>query len=242
MILALVFALAFVTMFVGAISGGVGLVLRPLLIALGIPAGIIVGTARVSGYVGELPSLYLLHRAGRIDWRASGWLIVPMCLGSAWAAWLALSLDDHWLRRCLGAGLLATGGWLVASPSRGVRPVAGPRLAPVPAWLGTAIIAFVNTLVGGLGPIFAAFYMWAYGTTAIESSALWRVAWYLGTIPAAIAFIRAGTIDWLLCLVLSAGLALGGVCGTWYGLRRGETWVRWIVLALVFASAVKLLV
>ncbi|MBI2666842.1 sulfite exporter TauE/SafE family protein [Candidatus Woesearchaeota archaeon] len=66
--LLLAFIIAFGTMFLGAISGGVGLVLRPLLIFIGFPAIAVVGSVRVASVIGEMPGIFLLHKNKKVDW------------------------------------------------------------------------------------------------------------------------------------------------------------------------------
>ena len=65
--LILAFIISFGTLFIGAISGGVGLVLRPLLILIGFPAAIVIGSVRVAAIFGEIPGIYLLHKNRKVD-------------------------------------------------------------------------------------------------------------------------------------------------------------------------------
>jgi uncharacterized membrane protein YfcA len=54
-------------------------------------------------------------------------------------------------------------------------------------------------------------------------------------------FIAGNAVDWGLCLACALGLALGSFFGTRYGLRKGEEWMRTLVLLVIFASALKLI-
>ena len=107
--LILAFVIAFGTLFIGAISGGVGLVLRPLLILLGFPAVAVVGSVRVSAIFGEIPAIYLLHRSKKIDWRLVLILIVPMLLGSLIAGLVVVSVVEEFFEKIIGTMLLLVG-------------------------------------------------------------------------------------------------------------------------------------
>jgi uncharacterized membrane protein YfcA len=243
LLLFLAFLVGFVTMFIGAISGGVGLIVRPILVFLGVPVGTILGSVRVAAIPGELPGLILLHRHKRIDWKRSLLLTIPVLIGSALAAITVVAIVKTWLDLLLGILLLIAGMVLLVHRHIGMeeKRVRETRSRNIVAFLGTLVISFFNTIVGGLGPLYTALYVTIYGKSHITASAIWRTAGYLGSIIAAILFIASDLVDWRLAIALGAGFSLGSYFGTKYGLQKGESAVRIIVLVLVFAGACKLL-
>jgi uncharacterized protein len=242
-ILLLAFLFSFVTMFFGAVSGGVGLVLRPLLIFIGIPSVTVIGSVRVSAVAGDLPGLYVLSKHKKTDWRMTLFLSLPVLLGSICAGLLVVSILKNQLEMVIGIFLILVGALLIISRA-GLREGTGkfsPAVRNTTGFLGTFLISFLNTITGGMGPIMGAFYIWLYGKSYIGSSALSRPASYIGSALASVIFIVAGVVDWGLAAVLAIGFGLGSYFGTKYGLKKGERWIRTIVLLVVFASAVKLL-
>ncbi|MBS3142062.1 sulfite exporter TauE/SafE family protein [Candidatus Woesearchaeota archaeon] len=243
-LLIIAFLFSFVTMFIGAISGGVGLVMRPVLIFLGFPAAIVIGTSRVSSLVGDLPSLYLLNKKKRVDWKLVAYLMIPTSIGGVLAGFATLSLFKGWLDLFLGILLLIVAIILFLNKTFGMKEHKSPfspAYRHIFAFFGTLIISFFGTLTGGLGPLYASLYMWVYGKSYISASALWRFASYIGTCLASIVFIVGGAVDWKLFFALSVGLMLGSYFGTQYGLKKGEEWIRYIVLLVVIGCAVKLI-
>ncbi|MGV8161913.1 MAG: sulfite exporter TauE/SafE family protein [Candidatus Nanoarchaeia archaeon] len=242
--LLLVFLLGFVTMFFGAISGGVGLVTRPVLIFMGFPSSAVISSSRVAGVFGEWPGLYLLHKNNKVDWRIVFFLVVPMTLGSVLASMAVITFLKSSLDIVLGILLLFAGVFLLFKPNLG-SVVKNSRFSKVKtktlSFLCTVPISFLNTITGGLGPLYSLIYVWIYGKTFISASALWRTASNISTIFSAIIFIVGGIVDWQLCISLMLGLALGSFFGTKYGLKKGETWVKYVILVVIFAGATKLL-
>src|SRR3989344_4118254 len=234
------FVIAFITMFVGAISGGVGLVLRPVLIFLGFPAVTVVASVRTAAIPGELPGLFLLHKHKKVDWKLTSFLIIPAFIGSLLASIAVLSIFKGWLEILIGIILLIVGIFLFVKRQFGLKERKAPfsnTSRKVLGFFGTLIISFFGIITGGLGPLYASFYMFVYGKSYISSSALWRIAIYLGSAVAAAVFIIGGAVDWMLFIALAIGFGLGSYLGTKYGLKKGEEWIRYIVLITIFASA-----
>lgn len=105
-VLLAVFVLGFITMFFAAISGGVGLITRPILILLGFPAAPVIASSRVAGVFGDWPGLYLLHKKKYIDWRIVLFIAIPMTIGSILASIMVIGLAKGVLTKFLAYYLL----------------------------------------------------------------------------------------------------------------------------------------
>lgn len=238
-----VFVLGFATMFFGAISGGVGLVTRPVLIFMGFPAGAVISSSRVAGVLGEWPGLYLLHKHKQVDWKIVFFLVMPMIIGSVLASIAVLTVLKTNLNLILGLLLLFAGFFFLLKKTGMSKE--GQRFSrmktDIVSFFVTLPISFFGTITGGLGPLYSFFYIWLYGKSFISASALWRIAANISSIFSAIIFIVGGVVDWELCIALMCGLMFGSFFGTKFGLKKGEGWIRYIVLIVTFAGAIKLL-
>lgn len=241
--LLLAFIIAFGTMFVGAISGGVGLVLRPLLIFIGFPAVAVVGSVRVASVVGEIPCIFLLHKHKKVDWRLVWLLVIPMFLGSLIAGIAVLSILKGILEPVMGIILLVVGMILVIHRKSGLeeRKIHLSKTRNIIGFFGTMIVSFFNTITGGMGPMFSSLYIANYGKTYISASALGKTTSYIGAGIASIVFLIGKAVNWQLFVALVFGFALGSFFGVRHGLKKGEGWIRVLVLIVVFASAIKLI-
>jgi uncharacterized membrane protein YfcA len=221
--LILAFIISFGTMFLGAISGGVGLVLRPLLILIGFPAVAVVGSVRVASVAGELPGIFLLHKHKKIDWKLVSFLAIPMFLGSFIAGIAVLSILKGALEKVMGIILLAVGIILLIHRNAGIeeRSIHISKTRKAVGFFGTMAISFLNTITGGMGPMFSSLYIANYGKTYINASALGKTTSYIGAGLASIVFIVGKAVDWQLALALVFGLGLGSLFGVHYGLKKG---------------------
>jgi len=243
LILLLAFIIAFGTMFLGAISGGVGLVLRPLLIFIGFPAIAVVGSVRVASVVGEIPGVFLLHKHKKVDWKLVSFLVVPMFLGSLIAGIAVLSILKGILEPVMGILLLVVGIILAIHRKSGLeeRKLHLSKTRHIIGFFGTMIVSFFNTITGGMGPMFSSLYIANYGKTYISASALGKTTSYIGAGIASIIFLIGKAVDWQLFVALVFGFAFGSFFGVHHGLKKGEEWIRTLVLIVVFASAIKLI-
>jgi uncharacterized membrane protein YfcA len=244
LILLAVFLLGFVTMFFGAISGGVGLITRPILIFMGFPSNAVIASSKVAGFIGDLPGLYLLNRHNRVDWKIVLFLIIPMTLGTVIASIAVLTFLKGSLDFILGILLLFAGFFLLFKSKIGI--IEKPKTAlgirtKIISFCLTLPVSFLNTISGGLGPIFNLLYIWIYKKTFISASALGRIASNISSIFSVIIFIIGRIVDWQLCLSLMAGFALGSFFGTKFGLKKGESFIRYIIIIVTFLGAIKLL-
>ena len=239
-----VFILAFAVMFVGVLSGGVGLVTRPILILLGYPPQIVIGTSRASGILGELPGIIVLQKSKKADKPQILFLSIPILLGTLLATAFIITAENHILKMMIGIIVLATALFLLVSKNFGeveTKPIFSRVVRAIIAFFGTLTIAFLGIISGGLGSLYTLLYTWLYGKTYIGASSLWRVAGYFGGLVASVIFILKGIIDWQLFIVLTAGFMFGSYFGTHFSLWKGEKWTRYFVIIVAIASAIKLL-
>lgn len=239
----LAFLIAFITMFVGAISGGVGLVLRPMLIFIGFPAVAVIGSVRTASVVGEIPGIFLLHKNKKVDWKLVSFLVIPMFIGSLIASIAVLSILKGMIEAVIGIILLVAGIMLLIHKRLGLKENKSysSKTKHIMGFFGTLVISFFNTITGGMGPLFSSLYIFNYGKSYISASALGKATSYIGTGVAAITFIIAKVVDWQLFIALIPGFMLGSFFGTHYGLKKGEKFIQLLVLVVVFASAIKLI-
>jgi uncharacterized protein len=242
-ILILVFLLAFATMFVGAISGGVGLVTRPALLFLGFPAQSVIAASRVAGVPADSLTLFILHKNKKVEWTVAYFLMIPSLIGAILAGLFVVATYES-LDVVLGVMLLGCALIYIFNKSFGVKKANSKIpvfLRHTVAFFGTILLSFFGTITGGLGPLYSTFYMWLYGKSYIEASGVWRAGAFIGNLGSVAVLLFSGILDWTLTACLAAGFVLGSYFGTHYHLKKGEEWVRGIVIIVTVAGAIKLL-
>jgi uncharacterized protein len=236
---------AFVGVFLGAISGGVGLILMPALILIGIPVQTVISSTKVASLAGIVPSLKILHDKGHVDWALVALTTIPALIGSVAAGYFVVSLASGVLSPIFGVLLIGVAIMLLLRNDVGIEARAStlaPWIVRIAGFFGTLVLSFFHTIVGGLGPLFISLYVGIFGTTYIKAAALARALALVGSVSASLIFVLSDVIDWRLTIVVAAAFFIGSIVGTHFSLERGERWVRAIVITLIFVGGVMLLV
>ena len=230
-------------MFFAAISGGVGLVLRPALLFLGVPAPVVIGTSRLT-ILGEIPRLFLLHKHKKIDWRLALFLTIPYAIGSILSGLIIVALPSGIVKISLGVLLFFVAGFYLIKGNIGLVEKESPFsyiIRNVFGFFGTTIISMVGTFTGGMGPMYTSLYIWVYGKTYIKAASVSHVASFIGGLVGAVIFVASGLVDWQIFIAVTFGLAVGSYFGTLHGLKKGEIWVRYVIIAVAIIGGIKLI-
>ncbi|MFH0906347.1 MAG: sulfite exporter TauE/SafE family protein [archaeon] len=238
-----IFLLGFGAAFITAISGGLGLIIRPILLFLGIPAPVVIATSRVT-IIGDIPRLFILHKHKQIDWGVALFLVIPYAIGSILSVFIVVLLPLKILEFCLGILLLIMAIFYLVNKNIGLVEKKSPftlGISKIISFLGTLFISIIGTVVGGLGPIYTSLYIWAYGKSYIKAASVSHVSSFLGGLVGAIFFILSGLVDWYIAISLIFGLVFGFYFGTTYGLKKGENYVRYLIVIVAIIAGIKLI-
>ncbi|MFV1986088.1 MAG: sulfite exporter TauE/SafE family protein [Gemmatimonadota bacterium] len=228
------------------IAGGGSLLILPLLIFLGLPAGVANGTNRVAILVQNVGAVWSFNRHGMIDW---GWVRIaalPALFGGAAGAWLAIRIDDLAFQRVLAVLMVVIALWTVWNPLGG-RTVGQTLSAAETRW-GRVLLMVAFALIGVYGGFVQAgvgFLILAVitlgGLDLVRGNAL-KVLLVLGYTPLSLAlFALDGKVDWAYGAALAAGNLLGAFVGVRVAVLRGHVWIKRVVTVTVLAFAIRLL-
>jgi uncharacterized membrane protein YfcA len=238
-------AAAFVAGALDAIGGGGGLIMVPALLAAGLPPHLALGTNKGQSFFGSLSAAVRYARAGLVDGRRARVTFPAAFVGALGGTALVLVIRPEVLRPVV-LGLLVVAAILVTV----TRPRAGNGASTdfVPStrrpWLIAALIALVvGAYDGFFGPGAGTFYIAAFvaflAIPMARASADAKVANFASNIAAALLFAHRGVILWGIALPLAGGQILGGWVGAHLAIRRGDSFVRAVVLVVVLALVLK---
>lgn len=230
--------------FINSVAGAGSLLTLPALMLTGLDANAANATNRLAIFGQALMSSRAYRNAGV---RVGGIvlrLLPPALLGSLLGAWAASHTPEPVLRGCIAAALLAMlllsilplHVPLVAAPMRATRP-SGPML------VGFALIGFYSGFLQiGVG-ILILLYLVRLHRVDLRSANAIKILINVGTSSAALGvfFWQRLEVDALRGALLTLGSAVGGYWGARTTLRRGEGFVRALMLLAIIACAAKLL-
>ena len=251
------------------LAGGGSFLTLPLLIFLGLPAGMANGTNRVGILLQNISAVRSFDEEQVLDRRSLAWAAVPATLGAGLGTTLALWISDDGFQRILAFLMVVISLLSFWSPKKkevdeeedpSAAPEAemGPEMeteAEIGAETGAdfvgpsrpAILAmgfFVVGIYGGFVQAGVGFLILAAtslgGLDLVRGNAVKVLTVLCFTALSLTIFAIQGKVQWDLGLALGAGTLLGGHFGARLTVLRGHRWVRRVVTAAILVFAVKL--
>ncbi len=241
---ALLVVVGFIAGTVNVLAGGGSLLTLPVLIFLGLPPTVANGTNRVAILVQNIGASLSFRRHGLLDGRWVRLAGIPALLGALLGIWLAVRVGEATLQRVLAGIMVMVAIWTVWNP---VKPPLHGAKAPPAGGRARALLMMGFFLVGvyggfiqaGVGFLVLALVA-AAGLDLVRGNAM-KVALVLLFTPLALAgFAMNGMVDWALGASLAVGNLLGGLLGVRLNIRKGQDWIRGVVVVMVLIFALRL--
>jgi len=226
------------------VAGGGSFLTLPVLILMGLPAGVANGTNRVGVLVQNAGAVWTFRRSGVWDPAWALQAAIPSILGAIAGTLVATWMHDDLFRRILSWLMIVMSLWTLWDPIGRRRTAIGGHRVHL-GW-GALIGFFLAGIYGGFVQAGVGFILLAVTTLAgydlVRGNAI-KVLCVLISTPVSLAiFAWSGQVWWVPGLWLAAGMVLGGLLGAHLTVLKGHLWVRGIVTAAVIVLAIKLLV
>ncbi|MDD2964811.1 MAG: sulfite exporter TauE/SafE family protein [Bacteroidales bacterium] len=229
---------------INTLAGGGSVISLSLLMFFGLDANLANGTNRVAIVFQTMAGVKKFSDSRRLDLPRGWHYALPALLGSLAGAWVASDINKQLLEYLL-LGVMAfmvvlmfvdPEAWIAGNTSR---HQAKPGVV---AWLMFAAIGFYGGFVQvGIGYFLLAALVLQSGYELVKANALKVFITFLYSPFALAIFVWHHQVDWLYGLVLAMGTFAGGWIGARMAVKRGASFVRWIIVAVVVMTFVKTL-
>jgi uncharacterized membrane protein YfcA len=227
---------------VDSIAGGGGLITFPALVAAGLPPHLALGTNKGQAVSGAISSAVSFWRAGGIDRDRAAVAFAFGFAGSVVGALAVLAVPAEPLRPVI---IVLLAGAATVVLLRGhiqarARAPSHPRL--VLAGIAVGLGAYDGFFGPGVGSMLIVAFMLVFGDAITRASGNAKVVNLASNLAAVIVFAARGTVLWRVALPMAVANGLGAAVGARLALKRGDRFVRWVVLVVVAAAMGKLAV
>jgi len=243
-VIVIVSAVSFAASWFGSLAGGGGLIVVPVLLSLGLPVPVALGTRRVST-IGMITSgLIQFHRWKKIDYKFSSSLIVFTLTGAVAGYLIVDSVNEAILKKVIGFMIMALALVLFFEDTDKVNALKGRLysyryiLGPPVATLSGSVAILIG---GGGGMVLTYLLIIVYGQTILQSAGNRKLPFLVGNTIAAILFIIGGHVNYPLAISLLVANALGGWFGSRFYLEKGDKKVKIFFLVIVILLGIKML-
>jgi uncharacterized membrane protein YfcA len=236
----ILFFVGIIAGFLNVTAGGGSTLTLPTLIFLGLESSIANGTNRIAILIQNISAVYSFKKEKYQQLKTSFILSMFTLPGAIAGALLAVQLDDELFQKILGIVMI---GIILSMflPQKQTDSTGNNKIS-----LSTSVSMFGIGFYGGFIQVGVGFlimaslkYLMKLNLVLVNMHKVFIVLIY--TIPALIIFIVTDNVNWFLGLSLAAGNALGGWWGAKLSVKKGERFIKAILIVAVFIMALKLL-
>lgn len=239
-VLALLALAAFAAGVVDAIAGGGGLLTVPALLAAGLPPQIALATNKGQASFGAVSSFVSFWTKNGIDRKRAPYGFVCGFVGSLAGAQVLLLVKPEPLKPIVLVLLLLAAAFAAwpRKPSRG-EPHTWAMIALFPI---TFALGFYDGFFGpGTGSILIVAFVLVFGDSMTRASGNAKVVNLASNLAALALFASRGVVVWKIALPMAAANAAGAFVGARLAVKKGDRFVRLVVLVVVAALLLKII-
>ena len=228
--------------FVDSIAGGGGLITVPVLLNLGLPPPVALGTNKLQATFGSGSATYGYGRAGLIAWSQCSAGVVFSLAGAVLGTLTVQRLDPGLLRRLIPWLLVAVAIYALVQPRFG-EAGSPPRLGRVLFFLlvGSALGFYDGFFGPGTGSFWAVAFVVGLGFNLTRATAHTKLMNFASNVGSLAVFLLGGQVVWTYGLAMGLGQCVGARLGARVVVRRGARFIRPIFIAVVLAITGRLL-
>ncbi len=227
--------------FVDSVAGGGGLISLPMLLAMGLPPKLALGTNKVVGISASLSSTIRYAFNGSIQWRQIWSMGLLAGLASAGGALGATKLDPDLLRNLILFGLLGAATYFLLRRQTGLEP--GKWKLTHPVWMAAVGIVwgFYDGIFGpGTGTFLMLSFILLFGRELLQASANSRFVNFCTNLGAILLFSSTGYVDFRLALPAGMAAVAGALTGATWSIKKGSKAIRPVFMGVVWLLILKL--
>lgn len=228
--------------FLNVLAGGGSSLTLPVLIFLGLDASVANGTNRIAILVQNLSAIHSFKQEKYFESKLSLKLALLTLPGAIAGAVAAVKISDQTFETILGIVMIGVTISLLIPMPKQKYSEAESKVHTIPTYLSMFVIGFYGAFIQvGVGFLLMAalHYLMKIDLVRVNMHKVFIVLVF--TIPAVILFILTDNINWTMAIALSLGNAFGAWWSAKISVRKGEKFIKMILIVAVLIMALKLL-
>ena len=242
--LILIFFVGLIGSFLSGLSGGgVGLIVMPFMILIGVPPQSAVATIKASALGLGAGSIARFLKTDYIVWKYAFRLIPLALLASFLGAKVLFAIPEDMIELIVTLVLIFSVILMYLKKNLGIEKVSASKLSQFFGYLGYLISETLRASFGsGFGFVTGVVLIKFLGLDMLSATATKRIPGIILTIVSFGIYFSAGIIDIYYAIALFLGALLGSYAGSHIAIAKGNKFVKTIFTAIVIAMIVSLLI
>ena len=237
----LLFIVGVVAGFLNVTAGGGSTLTVPALIFLGLDSAMANGTNRIAILLQNTAAVYSFKKENYQQFDLSLKLSLLTLPGAVAGALIAIHIDDQLFQKILGVIMIGIIISMIIPRKKLVLDNGENKKITIPVAFTMLCIGLYGGFIQvGVGFILMAAmkYLLKFDLIHVNMHKVFIVLIY--TVPALIIFMYSGNINWTLGISLAAGNSLGGWWAVKASIKRGEGFIKSILIVAILIMALKL--
>jgi uncharacterized membrane protein YfcA len=227
---------------VDSIAGGGGLITIPVLLGIGLPPQVALGTNKLQASFGSGSAMLTFIRSGTVRLDECGKGIVFTALGAALGSYAIQLLDPVFLRLVIPWLLVSIAVYTLLTPRLGQVDVHPRMKAGLFFFSAGLTLGFYDGFFGpGTGSFWVMALMLGLGFNMTRATGFTKVMNFTSNFISLIMFQAGGYVLWREGLVMGAGQFIGARIGSRLVISRGTGFIRPIFITMVLLITARLI-
>ncbi len=233
-----------VTGFINTVAGGGSLLTLPVFIFMGFDSAVANATNRVAVFYQSLTSIFAFRRQGIRGMRYGLWLGLSATVGAVIGTFIAMKMDNEVFKTVLAIVMFVVVILILLDPLL-KKAHAIEIHSPLRLTIALIIFFFIGIYGGflqaGIGFVIIATLSTVNKMNLVKINNIKVIVVFIYTAMSVAIFAWKGVIDWKYGMVLAVGQSAGGWAGSVWSVRKGEKWIRRVLLLMLLVMGLKLL-
>jgi uncharacterized membrane protein YfcA len=227
---------------VDAVAGGGGIITVPVLLTLGYPPAVALGTNKLQATFGSVTAAFHYTHAGWVDLRACRLGVVATLVGALLGTWSVQRLSSAFLNLAIPWLLVAIFVYTLLRPKMGDSD-AHARISPRIFFpIFGMVLGFYDGFFGpGTGSFWTIGMLALLGFSFLRATGTAKVMNATSNAASLSLFAANGSVDYTSGLVMGLGQLIGARFGATLAMTRGARFVRPVFLIMVVLVLARLL-
>lgn len=227
---------------VDSIAGGGGIISLPVLLNLGLPVPVALGTNKLQSSFGSVTAAWSYARLGVVDWRQCRAGVITTLIGAVAGFFVVQVVENRFLEALIPWLLAAIVIYTIVRPQIGTQDHP-PRMGITAFFVCFGLgLGFYDGFFGpGTGSFWTIALVGVMGFNFLKATAYTKIMNATSNVGALVPFLIAGQVHIPAGLVMGAGQIIGARIGAGLAVKRGARFVRPIFLIMVVAVMARLL-
>ena len=227
---------------IDSIAGGGGLITVPVLLGIGLPPQVALGTNKFQASFGSFTAAYHYTHRQVVQLSDSAPGILFTIIGAALGTWSVQQVDPAVLGFLIPFLLIMIAVYMFFTPDLGIRTGSQRMAQPVFYLLFGILLGFYDGFFGpGVGSFWAIAFVVGLGFQLMKATGYTKVMNFTSNIVSFILFLIGGHVLFAAGLIMAAGQILGARIGSGLVLKRGARFIRPVFITVVIATTLKLI-